>query len=126
MTDSSNPTPKPADASDAPKKQAAGQRRVNIDIPKDVKPVYANLAFISNTPGEIVIDFAQLLPRSNRGSMQARVIMSPMHAKMLQMALTHNIQNYEQKFGKIKIPQHGSALANNFFRFPQEGNEDKK
>ena len=108
------------------KKAPKGKRQINIDLPKDLKPVYANVAFISHTLAEMVIDFAQILPRSPRGSIQARVIMTPMHAKMLQMALAQNVANYERQFGEIRLPQHGSALANSLFRFPQEGTGDDK
>jgi len=87
------------------------------------------LAFISHTPAEIVLDFAQVLPRMPRGNVMARVIMSPMHAKMLQAALTQNIQNYERQFGQIKLPVQ-NTLADQFFRFPpqddEEGKEDEK
>ena len=100
------------------------KKRVNIHMPKDLAPVYANIAFISHSLAELVIDFAQVLPRSPRGSVQARIVMTPMHAKMLQMALAQNLANYERQFGEIRLPQSGSALANNFFRFPQDGQED--
>ena len=100
------------------------KKRINIHMPKDLTPVYANVAFISHSLAELVIDFAQVLPRSPRGTVQARIVMTPMHAKMLQMALTHNLANYEKQFGEIRLPQSGAALANNFFRFPQEGQED--
>ncbi len=110
-----------------PKQPAQPQKkRVNIHIPKDLKPVYANVAFISHSLGELVIDFAQVLPRSPRGNVQARVIMTPMHAKMLQMALAQNLAKFESQFGEIRLPHTGSALANNFFRFPSEGSEDSE
>jgi hypothetical protein len=48
--------------------------------------------------------------------------MSPMHAKMLQAALTQNIANYERQFGPIQMPRN---LAQQFFTFPQEGKGDK-
>lgn len=102
------------------------QKRININLPKDLEPEYANVAFISHSLGELVIDFAQVLPRSPRGSVKARIIMTPMHAKMFQMALAQNLLNYESQFGEIRLPQHGSALADNFFRFPQEGSEEDK
>ena len=99
------------------------RKRINIHMPEDLKPVYANVAFISHSLAELVIDFSQVLPRSPRGSVQARVVMTPMHAKMLQMALAQNLANYERQFGEIRLPQRGSALAENFFSFPQEGQE---
>ncbi|HRO25148.1 MAG TPA: DUF3467 domain-containing protein, partial [Promineifilum sp.] len=67
------------------------QTRITIDLPKDLRPVYSNLAFINYTPAEIVLDFAQVLPRTPRGSLLARVIMSPIHAKLLHAALAQNL-----------------------------------
>ncbi|MCP4428876.1 MAG: DUF3467 domain-containing protein [Chloroflexi bacterium] len=106
----------------APKTPQAG-KKIAIDIPKDVKAVYANLAFISHTPAEMVLDFAQILPRMPRGSILSRVIMSPMHAKMLHQALGQNLANYERQFGKINMP---TSIADQFFRFPQQGPDNDK
>lgn len=98
-------------------------KRISIDIPKELQAVYANVAFISHTPAEMVLDFAQVLPRMPHGSVQARVIMSPMHAKMLQLALAQNVANYERQFGEIRLPQQMN-LADQFFRFPQQEQDD--
>jgi hypothetical protein len=97
-------------------------KKIAIDVPKDVTAVYANLAFISHTPAEIVLDFGQILPRMPRGTIKSRVIMSPMHAKLLHKALGQNIANYERQFGEIRMP---STIADQFFRFPQQGPDDK-
>lgn len=99
-------------------------QRISIEIPKELEAVYANIAFISHTPAEIVLDFAQFLPRTPKGSVKARVIMSPMHAKMLQNALGQNIANYERQFGEIKIPQQPS-LADQLFRFPPQNPDEE-
>ena len=99
-------------------------KRVNIELPKDLKAVYANVAFISHTPAELVIDFAQVLPRIPKGTVVSRVLMSPMHAKLLHGALAQNIANYEGQFGEIRLPQQMS-IADQFFRFPTGGSEDE-
>lgn len=98
-------------------------QRISIQIPTSLKAVYANLAFISHTPAEIVLDFAQLLPRMPRGVVLSRVIMSPMHAKLLQQALSQNIAKYEQQFGEIRLPKQ-TSLADRFFSFPQQEQND--
>ena len=109
-----------------PKPDQVAKKRINIHLPKDLVPVYANVAFISHSLAEMVVDFAQVLPRSPRGSVKSRVIMTPMHAKMLQLALAQNLANYERKYGEIRMPQRGSALADSFFNFPQDGSDDDK
>lgn len=102
----------------------AGQRKITIDMPKELEAVYANVAVISHTPAEMIMDFAQVLPRTPRGKIVARVIMSPMHAKMLHAALAQNIANYERQFGEIRVPQ-STSLADQLFRFPQPGPDDE-
>ena len=111
----------------APNQPAAPEpsiKRLTIDIPQNTPVVYANLAFISNSPGEIVLDFAQVLPRMPKGNVVVRVIMSPMHAKMLQMALAQNVANYGRQFGEIRLPQQ-TSIADQFFRFPREDDPEK-
>ena len=102
--------------SDTPQAQPT---RISIDLPKELKAVYANVAFINFTPAEMVIDFAQVLPRTPRGTLTARVIISPIHAKLLHAALGQNLANFEQQFGEIRIP-HRTNLADDFFRFQGE------
>ncbi len=99
-------------------------KRLTVEIPKELAAVYANLAFITNSPGELVLDFAQFLPRMPKGQVVARVIMSPMHAKMLQLALAHNIANYERQFGEIRLSQQPS-LADQLFRFSRDDEGEK-
>ena len=121
--------------SNVPQSSPSKPKRVTIEIPKDLEAVYANVAFISHTPAEIVIDFAQVLPRMPKGNVVSRVIMSPMHAKMLQNALAQNLANYERQFGEIRLPIQQS-LADQLFRFPpadgpdsdnpDQDNEDKE
>ena len=109
---------------DPKEKPAPARKRVSIEIPKDLDPVYANLAFISHTPAELVIDFALVLPRMPKGNVVSRIIMSPVHSKMLQRALAQNLANYERQFGEIQLPQQPS-LADQLFKFPPgDGSED--
>jgi len=86
-----------------------------INIPDELKPVYANLARISHSPADIVLDFAQLLPGENKANIQARVLMTPLSAKLLLRALQENLSRYETTFGEISIPKN-NTLAENLFK----------
>ncbi|KAA3659433.1 MAG: DUF3467 domain-containing protein [Chloroflexi bacterium] len=109
-----------------PKQPPPGQKKVTIDIPTTLQAVYANVALISHTPAEIVFDFGQVMPRMPRGKVLSRVIMSPMHAKMLHMALGQQLAAYEKQMGKIPLPS-SLSLPQQFFRFPpQEGENGGK
>ncbi len=89
----------------------------NMEFPPGSEPVYANLARITHSPSEFVIDLARLLPGDVAALIQARVIMSPLSMKLFQRALADNLAKYEANFGEITIPG-GSSLADVLFRPP--------
>ena len=79
------------------------KKQLNVDIPEAVADgVYSNLAIISHSPTEFVIDFAQIAPAMQKAKVRSRVIMTPQNAKRLYRALAENMQKYEQNFGPIK------------------------
>ena len=81
------------------------QQKLNLNIAPDVAAgTYSNLVVVSHTPTEVVMDFAQMLPGSKNASIRSRVIMNPIHAKRLLMALNDNIQKFENQFGTIQEP----------------------
>jgi hypothetical protein len=80
-------------------------------------PVYANLARISHSPADIVIDFAHILPGETTANIRSRVVMSPLSAKLLLRALHENLARYEAAFGEITVPSNNS-LAESLFRPP--------
>ena len=94
--------------------QASGPK---IIIPEGMEPVYANLARISHSPADIVIDFAHILPGETSANIRSRVVMSPLSAKLLLRALNENLARYEASFGEITVPSN-SSLAESLFRPP--------
>jgi Protein of unknown function (DUF3467) len=86
-----------------------------MEIPQGLQPLYTNLARISHSPADIVIDFAQILPGEAKAGVQARILMTPLSAKLLLRALTENLARYEAAFGEIKLPLN-STLADNLFK----------
>lgn len=96
----------------APPQQPTGPR---IEIPEGLKPLYTNLARIAHSPADIVIDFAQILPGEGKSTVQARILMTPLSAKLLLRALQENLARYETAFGEINVP-HGSTLADTLFK----------
>jgi hypothetical protein len=86
-----------------------------INNPEGMEPAYANLARISHSPADIVIDFAHILPGETSANIRARVVMTPLSAKLLLRALTENIARYEAAFGEITVPSN-SSLAESLFR----------
>jgi len=86
-----------------------------LEIPDGLDVVYTNLARISHSPADIVMDFAHILPGESKAVVKARVLMSPLSAKLLLRALTENLARYEAAFGEIVIPGN-SSLAEHLFR----------
>jgi len=84
--------------------QGQPQQQINVELPeKEAEGIYANLAMIMHSPTEIIIDFARVMPRLPKAKVLSRIIMTPMHAKLLMQALTDNIKKFEGQFGEIKI-----------------------
>ncbi len=99
----------------------------SLEIPSGLDVVYANLARISHSPADIVIDFAHILPGDTKATVKARVLMSPLSAKLLVRALAENLARYKSAFGEINVPTN-TSLAENLFRPhqpPEPPKEDK-
>jgi hypothetical protein len=83
--------------------QQASQQ-INIELgEKEAEGIYSNLAIITHSPAEFVLDFTRVLPGVPKARVQARIIMTTQHAKLLMRALQDNIQKFEMKFGEIAI-----------------------
>ncbi len=79
--------------------------RIEVDLPApEAEGVYSNLAFISHSPSEFIIDFARLLPGLPKAKVFARVILTPQNAKALHRTLGMNLERYENTNGEIRIP----------------------
>jgi len=91
------------------------QTQINIQVPPDLDAIYSNLALITHSASEIIIDFARVLPNTPQAKVYARIINTPLHAKLLLRALSENLEKYEAQFGEIKMPSSGNDLARQFF-----------
>ena len=79
-------------------------QQVNIELgEKEAEGIYSNLAIITHSNAEFVIDFTRILPGVPKARVHARIVMTPVHAKLLLNAMHDNIDKYERKFGEIKI-----------------------
>lgn len=92
-------------------------QQINIELTEEIADgLYANLAIITHSQAEFVIDYVNLMPGVPKAKVKSRVIMTPHHAKRLMRALIENIKNYEQVNGVIKEQEAngGNALPFNF------------
>ena len=100
------------------------QQQINIELgEKEAEGIYSNLAIITHSPAEFVIDFTRVLPGIPKAKVHARIVMTPQHTKMLLGALKDNIDKFEKKFGEIKIAGDGGAPQ--MFGFQPPTKEEK-
>ncbi len=77
--------------------------QLNIEISEEIaEGVYANLAIITHSHAEFVIDFVNVMPGTPKSKVKSRMILTPQHAKRLMRALTENIAKYEAVNGAIR------------------------
>ena len=82
---------------------------LDIELSEEVaQGHYSNLAIISHSTSEFILDFATVLPGLSKAKVKSRIILTPEHAKRLLFSLQENITRYESNIGKIEI-QHAHS-----------------
>ena len=89
-----------------PKNQNPNQ--INIELSDEVSEgIYSNLAVITHSNSEFVVDFIKLMPGVPKAKVKSRIILTPQHAKRLYRALKDNINKFETVHGIIKETESG-------------------
>lgn len=89
------------------------KNQINIELPEELSDgVYANLAIISHSHSEFVLDFIRMLPNVPKAKVKSRVIVTPEHAKRFLNALSDNVKKYEAQHGTIEVK--GGSGGNQF------------
>ena len=91
------------------------ENQLNIELNEETaEGTYSNLAIISHSSSEFVIDFIKVMPGMPKAKVKSRILMTPEHIKRLMNALEENIQKFEATNGKIKdlgpVPQGGIPM----------------
>ncbi|MCO5280464.1 MAG: DUF3467 domain-containing protein [Chitinophagales bacterium] len=72
--------------------QQPTENQINIELSEEVaEGIYSNLAIISHSNSEFIVDFIRLVPNVPKAKVKSRIILSPQHAKRLIRALSDNI-----------------------------------
>ncbi len=75
---------------------------LNIELPEEVaEGTYSNLAIISHSNSEFIVDFIRMVPNVPKAKVKSRIILTPHHAKRLLKALKDNVDKFEAKNGSI-------------------------
>lgn len=82
--------------------------QLNIELSEEVaQGTYSNLAIITHSTSEFVIDFVRIMPGIPKANVKSRIILTPEHAKRLLMALDDNVKKFEKVNGPILL--HGGG-----------------
>jgi hypothetical protein len=96
------------------KNQPQGQQ-LSIELNEETaEGIYSNLAIITHSPAEFVVDFIKVMPGMPKAKVKARVVLTPEHAKRFMRALQDNIGKYEHEHGPIKHTDGPPPLPMNF------------
>ena len=83
--------------------QNQNPNQLNIEISEEVaEGQYANLAIITHSHAEFVLDFVNVMPGTPKSRVKSRIILTPQHAKRLLNALSDNILKFEAANGPVK------------------------
>ena len=80
------------------------ENQLQIELKEEIaQGIYSNLAVITHSSSEFIVDFIRVVPGVPKAGVQSRVILAPEHAKRLMRALEENIAKYERVFGPIRL-----------------------
>ena len=81
----------------------AAQNQLNIELSEELaEGIYSNLAIITHSNAEFVVDFINVMPGAPKAKVKSRIVLTPQHAKRLLKALAENVKKFEQVNGPIK------------------------
>ncbi|MDR0982873.1 MAG: DUF3467 domain-containing protein [Culturomica sp.] len=83
--------------------------KLDIELSHEVaQGTYSNLAIISHSSSEFIVDFVRIMPGMPKAEVKSRIVLTPEHAKRLMFALQENIKKYETVHGKINLPENNN------------------
>ncbi|MCB9190006.1 MAG: DUF3467 domain-containing protein [Flavobacteriales bacterium] len=101
--------------SDEPK-----EGQLNIELSEEIaEGIYSNLAIITHSSSEFILDFIRIMPGVPKARVKSRVLMTPEHAKRLMRALAENVAKYESQFGVVREADHSHGAIPMHFGGPK-------
>lgn len=91
------------------------ENQLNIELSEEIaEGIYSNLAVITHSNTEFVLDFIRVMPGVPKARVKSRIVLTPEHAKRFMIALEENIEKFEAINGRIKITADQAGLPMNF------------
>lgn len=82
--------------------QNAADNEISIELSEEIaEGTYSNLAIITHSNTEFVLDFIRIMPGIPKAKVKSRIILTPEHAKRLLGALQDNVNRFEGQNGSI-------------------------
>ncbi|KAA6315607.1 hypothetical protein EZS27_033961 [termite gut metagenome] len=82
------------------------ENQLQIELREDIaQGIYSNLAVITHSSSEFILDFIRVMPGIPKANVQSRIVLAPEHAKRLLRALEDNIRKYEHSFAPIRLEE---------------------
>jgi uncharacterized protein (DUF1778 family) len=95
------------------------QNQINIELSEEIaQGIYSNLAIITHSASEFVVDFIRMMPGIPKAQVKSRIILTPEHAKRLLAALQDNVAKFESVHGTIKDIMGSAPMAPFIFGGP--------
>ncbi|MBY0245834.1 MAG: DUF3467 domain-containing protein [Sphingobacteriaceae bacterium] len=95
--------------------QEQNNDQLNIELSEEIaEGVFSNLAIITHSNTEFVLDFIRVMPGIPKAKVKSRIILTPEHAKRLVAAMQDNISKFEAQYGQIKSQEENNGFLMNF------------
>lgn len=95
--------------------QKENNGQINIELTDEMaQGIYSNLAIITHSNAEFVVDFIQVMPGVPKAKVKSRVLLTPQHAKRFLKALNDNVNKFESLHGNIKELEEPKGIPINF------------
>ena len=80
------------------------ENQIEIELTEEIaQGTYSNLAIISHSSSEFILDFIRVVPGTPKAKVKSRIILTPDHAKRLLFALKENVDKFEKMYGQVSI-----------------------
>lgn len=91
------------------------ENQINIELTEEIaEGIYSNLAIITHSNQEFILDFIKMMPGIPKAKVKARIVLTPQHAKRFMKALNENIRKYESQNGEIADMEDFPGINMNF------------
>lgn len=99
----------------ADNKNQPQQNQINIELSEETaEGIYSNLAIITHSNQEFVVDFIRVMPGVPKAKVKSRIVLTPQHAKRFMKAMIDNVKKFESMHGEIKDIEETVPIPLNF------------